>query len=271
MRSIRHPHLLTFYGAGTNSELRPFLVTELMIGGSLRSVLLDHDKALDWLTRLSFVADAASGMAYLHDRGTVHRDLKADNCFVDAYMRVKVADFGAGRIISQLQQQLPEQNANFAMLAQADRARSLSQGSGSILWMPPEVLQCARITEEWASAIDVYSFAVVMWEVWTRAQPWQEIEGEGFAFVDELDRRLARGDRPRLPKGTPPAPEGYQELMERCWSSQPADRPPCSEAHDRLVAIIELVGGGRRKTVSVSSAASLRRTARSKVRNESSM
>jgi serine/threonine protein kinase len=61
MRSIRHPHLLLLYGAGMDEESRAFLVTELMVG-SLRALLLDNTKQIDWATRLQFAVDAASGM-----------------------------------------------------------------------------------------------------------------------------------------------------------------------------------------------------------------
>jgi serine/threonine protein kinase len=72
MRSLRHPNILIFYGAGVDSESRAFLVTELMTG-SLKTLLLNLAEALDWSTRLTFGIDSARGMAYLHDKGTVHR------------------------------------------------------------------------------------------------------------------------------------------------------------------------------------------------------
>lgn len=73
MRSIRHPHLLTFYGAGVDSQSRAFLVTELMANGSLKSVLLSVGTPLSWGARLTYASDVGRGMTYLHDKGTVHR------------------------------------------------------------------------------------------------------------------------------------------------------------------------------------------------------
>jgi serine/threonine protein kinase len=90
MRSIRHPHILIFYGAGVNSNDHPFLVTELMVNGSLRR-LLDSSEPITWSQRFTFARDIASGMRYLHSKFTVHRDLKAENCFLDARLRVKVS------------------------------------------------------------------------------------------------------------------------------------------------------------------------------------
>lgn len=76
MRSIRHPNLLTFFGAGKDRQNRAFLVTELMARGSLRRLLRDTTLALDWPMRLQFAVDVAAGMRYLHKLGMVHRDLK---------------------------------------------------------------------------------------------------------------------------------------------------------------------------------------------------
>lgn len=79
MRSIRHPNLLTFFGAGTDRQNRAFLVTELMARGSLKRLLRDTTLALDWPMRLQFAVDAAAGMRYLHKLGMVHRDLKVES------------------------------------------------------------------------------------------------------------------------------------------------------------------------------------------------
>jgi serine/threonine protein kinase len=96
MKSIRHPHLLTFFGAGINTEglpflLLPFLVTELMARGSLKALLRNRTLELTWETRLRMAKDAASGVGYLHERGAVHRDLKvcAHSLSVKSFLRAR--------------------------------------------------------------------------------------------------------------------------------------------------------------------------------------
>ena len=81
LQSIRHPNLVTFYGAGTTADAQPFLVFELMELGSLQSLLQSARGAtLDWQVRLRFAAEIAAGMQHLHDIGIIHRDLKPANC-----------------------------------------------------------------------------------------------------------------------------------------------------------------------------------------------
>jgi serine/threonine protein kinase len=196
-------------------------VTELM-QGSLKDVLRDIQRPLDWSTRLRIADDIAKGMNYLHLRGAVHRDLKvvfnrivlssrsprrltssqplavcvcvcvcvlvcvclcacaggglqADNCFVDAALRVKVADFGTGRIAAKLaghrrgrgDDTHPSTHHDgtsssewcnpVEAWSEGDKiGRTLSVGVGSLLWMAPEAIRGSRITEGQAPALDVY-------------------------------------------------------------------------------------------------------------------
>jgi len=249
MRSIRHPHVLTFYGAGVDTQSRAFLVTELM-KGSLKTLLRDRAVRLDWSARLTFALDAARGMKYLHDKGAVHRDLKADNCFVDDAMRVKVADFGTGRLTAQMQDrqsenEQPRKGGGATVLSRAGSAvagRTLSKGVGSLLWMAPEALRGSRVREGQATALDVYSFAIVLWEIWTRARPWDEIHEEGIRFGAKLTEVVNAGQRPALPDGCEEAPGVYRELMAQCWAMSPDDRPTFAAVVEVLSEILRVAG-----------------------------
>eukprot|EP00040_Diaphanoeca_grandis_P034701 m.216423 g.216423 ORF g.216423 m.216423 type:complete len:1123 (+) comp33207_c7_seq3:167-3535(+) len=242
MQSIRHPNLLTFYGGGVNSQQQAFLVTELMEGGSLRKLLLDVDHDLGWTQRLLFATDIARGMHYLHSKETLHRDLKADNCFLDAKLRVKVADFGTGKIQSKFEQgQSAEQDHSQEHLrstAILERTgRTLTKGMGSLLWMAPEVLRGEKISSRDGAAIDIYSFGVVMWEIWARARPWDEVEGDGIQFTAKLTELVGQGQRPQLPQNCEDAPRGYATMMEQCWSTSPDDRPSFAVTLEHLESI----------------------------------
>eukprot|EP00040_Diaphanoeca_grandis_P019995 m.105975 g.105975 ORF g.105975 m.105975 type:complete len:255 (+) comp27693_c1_seq1:2-766(+) len=252
MQSIRHPNLLTFYGAGVNSKHQAYLVTEYMEGGSLRLLLLNFDRVITWTERLSFTKDIARGMKYLHDKGTIHRDLKADNCFVDARMRVKVADFGTGKIQSRIKKSKEDddEREGYNLIRtttisttqeQALRNRTLTKGIGTLFWMAPEVLSGKKILDQNGAALDVYSFGVVMWEIWTRGRPWDEVRGEGVAFFTKFQQLVLQGQRPQLPGGCEEAPSGYAELMRLCWAHIASDRPSFAYTLDQLQAISDIV------------------------------
>eukprot|EP00038_Savillea_parva_P015069 m.12923 g.12923 ORF g.12923 m.12923 type:complete len:1524 (-) comp2993_c0_seq1:30-4601(-) len=104
---LNHRNIIHFFGAGyeKDGETRgnPFLVTELAQKGSLAAVLANKGISLSWKERINAALDAASGMAYLHEREIVHRDLKSFNLLVAHDLTVKVADFGTSVIMQCIQ------------------------------------------------------------------------------------------------------------------------------------------------------------------------
>lgn len=136
-----------------------------------KTLLRDHTIALAWYSRVTFASDIARGMCYLHERGIVHRDLKADNCFYDEKsMRVKVADFGTGHIREHILSKERTPPWSFSMSvhsptlassdAPRDQSRTLSSGGGSLMWMSPERLRGQRLKERDAKASDVYRYVL---------------------------------------------------------------------------------------------------------------
>lgn len=91
---LNHPGILSVYDVGTHNGA-PYVVSELLEGESLRSVLrtaLAPRKAVDYARQ---IADA---LAAAHDKGIVHRDLKPDNLFVNSDGRIKILDFGLAKL-----------------------------------------------------------------------------------------------------------------------------------------------------------------------------
>ena len=81
MRRLRHPNVVTFFGAGTDHDGMPFLVCELM-DTSLQRLLWWEDSAagpISMRQKVKWAHDAASGMAFLHGKSLIHRDLKSGN------------------------------------------------------------------------------------------------------------------------------------------------------------------------------------------------
>jgi serine/threonine protein kinase len=81
---LHHPNILALYGVVNNGPGATLAtVTEFMVNGSLKKVLLRKDKYLDWRKRIMLAMDAAIGMEYLHSKDIVHFDLKCDNLLVN--------------------------------------------------------------------------------------------------------------------------------------------------------------------------------------------
>src|SRR3954454_11798195 len=96
--SLNHPHIVTVYDWGEDEV--PFLVLELLEGGSLRG-MLDAGQRLSPAQAARVGRDVASALQYAHDRGIVHRDIKPANLLFDEHGIVRVADFGLARALAE--------------------------------------------------------------------------------------------------------------------------------------------------------------------------
>jgi serine/threonine protein kinase len=102
MAALRHENCVALLGA---CAAPPAIATEFCERGSLYDVLKAAAAApaaaaaLPWRRRLAMLLDAARGVAYLHARGVVHRDLKSPNLLVTADWRVKIADFHLSKLL----------------------------------------------------------------------------------------------------------------------------------------------------------------------------
>jgi serine/threonine protein kinase len=107
LADLRHPHVVSLYGvfAGQDSETRApaaVMVMELCARGDLRSLLVVH-RAEKWPASevlVRWTSEVAEGVAFVHSKGVVHRDLRAQNVLVQAVdvegkqLVAKVGDFG---------------------------------------------------------------------------------------------------------------------------------------------------------------------------------
>jgi len=211
---LHHPNILAFYGVVNNGPGATLAtVTEFMVNGSLKKVLLRKDKYLDWRKRIMLAMDAAIGMEYLHSKDIVHFDLKCDNLLVNvkdpSRPICKVADFG---------------------LSKMKQATLVSGGMrGTLPWMAPELLTMSgtKVSEK----IDVYSFGIVMWEILTGEDPY-----DGMHYGGVIGGILSNTLRPPVPTSCDPE---WRKLMEQCWSTEPERRPTFTEVASRLRAILE--------------------------------
>ncbi|WVZ06613.1 hypothetical protein V8G54_019959 [Vigna mungo] len=158
LSNLHHPNVVAFYGiVPDGAEGTLATVTEYMVNGSLRHVLVKNNRSLDRRKKLIIAMDAAFGMEYLHSKNIVHFDLKCDNLLVnlrDPQRPIcKVGDFGLSRI----------------------KRNTLVSGGvrGTLPWMAPELLNgnSSRVSEK----VDVFSFGISMWELLTGEEPYADM------------------------------------------------------------------------------------------------
>jgi len=209
MASLRSQNIVQILGAITRrTEL--VIVMEYCVGGSLRSQLDDSSEPWPARKAVGALLDVATGMKYLHSRGTVHRDLKSLNVLIDRNGKCKVSDFGQSK----------SSTLNTALTATGRGAIT-----GTVAWNAPEVLDDAEVTMK----ADVYSFAVVIFEVVTTELPWEGVQ------VAQIIRKVCdKNERPQIPED---ANEDLKSLAEDCWKGDAKERPAFSHILQRLERI----------------------------------
>uniref|UniRef100_A0A4W3ICY7 Tyrosine-protein kinase Tec-like n=1 Tax=Callorhinchus milii TaxID=7868 RepID=A0A4W3ICY7_CALMI len=136
---------------------------------------------------LSICEDVCEGMAYLEENHFIHRDLAARNCLVTEKNMVKVSDFGMTRYVLD------------------DEYTSSTGSKFPVKWSPPEVFHFSKFS----SKSDVWSFGVLMWEVFTEGR--MPFENKSNAeVVDEI----SRGERLYRPSQ---ASRLVYQIMYSCW------------------------------------------------------
>ena len=237
----RHERLVMFLGCGIGENNECFLVSEFMDGGSLDRVLWGSS-SLPWMQRVQILLDVVDGLAYLHlMHKSVHRDVKSPNIMLekkkDNKYRAKLADFGLSKIFTKnkkraaLSEELKDSSSIKAIRA-AHWMTRLKGFVGTPRWMAPEMMDAEA---EFGPSADIYSFGVVMWEVWTCRKPWSEFSEKQDIFNAVKNERMTLSC-----KGVSTAePRGYVPLMQSCWSYEPTKRPLIDVVRKRMQVIRE--------------------------------
>ncbi|PFH37160.1 hypothetical protein BESB_036180 [Besnoitia besnoiti] len=178
---------------------------------------------LSWKLKTRIALDLAKGCQHLHSLKIIHRDIKSLNVLLsvpvggvvtdDSKPIAKLADFGCALVTNGVRD-----NAGGAA------GGSLVQGggwAGTVLWMGPEVLTKRGCNDK----SDVYSFAIVLYELLANRIPFQELQGT--PYYEKLPVLISAGLRPNMDTHAmpPDVPQGLRDLMTSCWRKDPAHRP----------------------------------------------
>ena len=203
MEELRSPFIVNFVGAVVFPG-KMCLVSEYIPLGSLSTKV--KNEQLSYLVKLRMVLDCAKGMWYLHGCRIMHRDLKPDNVLVmtldeTAPVCCKISDFGSTREIGD------------------EISKSYTRGVGTPAYMAPEVLE----DEGYSKAADVYSFSILMHEVYTEKEPFSEF---GFKKPWHMSEHVIKGGRMSIPDA---CPSDFSALINKCWAQDPNERPSFKE------------------------------------------
>ena len=203
-KQLMHPKLVQLYGVCTKEE-PIYIITELLEHGSLLIYLRGHGAHLLKLPQLLDIgAQVASGMAYLEEKGYVHRELSARNVLVSENLNCKVKSISMARILSE------------------DVYEAHTEEKFPVKWTAPEAL----LHQHFTIKSDVWSFGILLYELITYGcSPYPGMNNT------QVVEALQTGYRMPCPEG---CPEQLYKIMSECWRDDEPSRPTFESLHWRM-------------------------------------
>lgn len=203
--ALSHPHIVAVYD-WSGDEATPYLVTEYLSGGSLRSIL-DSGHRLGLSQALVVGLEAARALDHAHRQGFVHRDIKPANLIFGADARLRIADFGLARAI-----------------AEAAWTEPTGAVLGTARYASPEQARGEPVD----GRSDVYSLALLMVEGVTGSVP--------FSADTTIGTLMARLEHPI---DAPDEMGPLRAIVEAAGTLDPADRVDAAAFGQALVKAAE--------------------------------
>jgi serine/threonine protein kinase/Tol biopolymer transport system component len=211
--ALHHPNILPIYHYGEWHN-RPYIVTELMSGGSVQE-RLKQEGFLSVEEAVDIISQIGSALEEAHSHGIIHRDLKPSNILLARDGRPVLADFGIAKIITGPQE---------AGITQAGTS------IGTPEYMSPEQAMGAKVDRR----SDIYSLGVVLYRLLTGRLPFERDSNLGILIAHTRDL-------PPPPRSyNPQIPAPVEAVIMRCLEKDPARR--FQTASDMVNALQQAIG-----------------------------
>ncbi|XVF61014.1 hypothetical protein PTKIN_Ptkin08bG0094000 [Pterospermum kingtungense] len=199
LSQLSHPNIVRYYGSELGEETLSVYL-EYVSGGSIHKLLQEYGAFKEPVIQ-NYTRQILSGLAYLHGRNTVHRDIKGANILVDPTGEIKLADFGMAKHIT--------------------ACGTMLSFKGSPYWMAPEVVMN---TNGYNLAVDIWSLGCTILEMATSKPPWHQFEGVAAIFKIGNSK-----DIPDIPDHLSNEAKSFIKL---CLQREPSARPTALQLLD---------------------------------------
>ncbi|PKC63690.1 kinase-like protein [Rhizophagus irregularis] len=193
--SNKYTYLLRCLGLTQDPSNGDYMLIMRRFDTSLRKYLQSNHDQLKWKERIEIASSIITSLFHIHIEGLIHKDLHSGN--------ILYKKFANNWVIS-----------DFGFCGPIDEP--LGSVYGNLPYMAPE----SFTGKGYSLASDVYSIAMLMWEISSGLQPFANYENNFNLAV-----KIIKGMRPDIVSGTPLK---YKELMEKCWDADPSKRPDIS-------------------------------------------
>ncbi|PBC33701.1 Guanylate cyclase 32E [Apis cerana cerana] len=225
LREIRHGNLNSFIGACVE-PMRILLITDYCAKGSLYDIIENEDIKLDDMFIASLVHDLIKGMLYIHESSVLvcHGNLKSSNCVVTSRWVLQVSDFGLH---------------DMRHCAESDSIGE-HQYYRNLFWKAPELLRNPNAPIRGTQEGDIYSFAIILFEIIGRKGPYGGVNLEPKEIIDRVKRFPEDGEPPFRPnidilsESEADCAEYIVSTITDCWAESPELRPDFKMIRTRL-------------------------------------
>ncbi|MDQ1257941.1 MAG: eukaryotic-like serine/threonine-protein kinase, partial [Candidatus Hydrogenedentes bacterium] len=242
--NLKHPNIVEAYETGQTVN-RYFISMEYVKGTDLWELIRKRGR-LPVGEALDIARQTAAALAYAHERGIIHRDVKPQNIMIANTGQVKVMDFGVAKIMWDFElfsdQGIPEESNSLAADVQAPPQGGASTGVpggpsslltsgarvGTLMYMSPEQIRGDPLD----ARSDIYSLGITLYEMLTGSPPFTADNPAALMY------QVTTSPLPDIRESNPDVPQELARLIGRMAASSPGLRPrTCSEVSQALTEI----------------------------------
>ena len=204
MKDYQHKHIVGYIGAKVDVDKGlVFIFQEWVPGGSMVHLLKKFGPFQEGVVR-SYTRQILEGLAFLHENGIIHRDIKGGNVLVDDEGTVKLADFGASTSVN--------------MLGDTQETETIK---GTPYFMAPEVLAHSKYGRKG----DIWAVGCTVVQMFTGEPPWKD---QSIKTLIQLHIFLSNWENGPPPMQCTISSEA-KEFLNLCFQKDVANRPKAAE------------------------------------------
>ena len=212
LAKLSHPNIVHVHDYGEH-EGAPYLVMEYLPSGTLKQ---SGGAPVPWQQALHILLPIAQALAYAHEHNVIHRDIKPANILLTENGLPMLSDFGIAKIL--------ESNAGGTLT-----------GTGMSIGTP-EYMAPEQWTGQSSPQSDIYSLAVVLYELLTGRKPYTGDTPVGI-MLKQVNEPL-----PRPTQFVPDLPEGVENVLIKALEKRPEDR---YQSMSEFASALEALAGGQ--------------------------
>ena len=223
--ALDHPNICTIFDLNDLNGVH-FIAMQYVEGKNVRELV--NGRPLDLASALSIAIQVADALAAAHERGIIHRDIKAGNVMVTPSGQVKILDFGLAKLV--------DESHVTGGIHHTDLTE-VGIPYGTATYAAPEQARGERVD----ARADIFSTGVLLYEMLTGTWPFQ-----GKTSVDVRHAVLHEEPKPLMEARPGGAPPRLQAILDRAMAKNPRDRyQKVNEMRDDLrTALREIESGG---------------------------